>query len=268
MKKVIIRRKEVLNHLPKEIRAGAKVTIGSVYVGRQPLKGLEGEEATKLLKNILDVPPGHQDWPKKEKDFWASMRLKVPFEGVELDISTDEDGNPFNAMDYIYYNWCKKHRLVATTKEEMMADGRKRFYIYDPQKDLLKKNATVQVSKEADKEFIKLTGNVDKMRMLLRILSKGAKPETMTDMEVENSLYDIKNQNAAKFLKAAIDKDLELKAEIAEMVEHSVIRMIGNQHIYEDATIGENLTDAIVYFKNKKNSGAVNAMRAQLKELK
>jgi len=267
-KKVIIRRKEVLNHLPKEIRAGAKITIGSIYVGRQPLKGVEGEEAQKLLSNILDVPPGHQDWPKKEKDFWASMRVKVPFEGVELDISTDEDGVPFNAMDYLTYKWCLKHRLVASTKEEMEADGRKRFYIYDPQRDLMKKNAAVKVGKEADKEFIKLTGNPDKMRMLLRILSKGSSPEKLTDMEVENMLYDTKSQSPAKFLKAATDKDLELRAEIAEMVEHSVIRLIGNQHIYEDETIGENLTDTLVYFKNKKNSGAVNAMRAQLKELK
>lgn len=268
MRKIIIRRKEVLNHLPKEIRAGAKVTIGSIYVGRQPLKGVEGEEAQKLLKDIIDVPHGHVEWPKKEKEFWASMRVKVPFEGVELDISTDEEGNPFNPMDYLTYKWCLKHRLVASTKEEMDADGRKRFYIYDPEKDLLKKNAAVKVSKEADKEFIKLTGNVDKMRMLLRVLSTGSRPESLTDMEVENMLYDIKNQNAAKFLKYAIDQDLEIRSEISEMVEYGVIRLIGNQHIYIDETIGENITDTIVYFKNKKNSGAVNAMRAQLKELK
>ena len=83
----MIRRKEVLNHLPKEIRAVAKISIGSIYVNRQPLKGVEGEEAEQLLSKILDVPPGHQDWPKQEKDFWASMSIKVPFEGKELDIS-------------------------------------------------------------------------------------------------------------------------------------------------------------------------------------
>ena len=87
MKKVIIRRKEVLNHLPKEIRAGAKIRIGSIYVGRQPLKGVEGEEAHKLLAGILDVPPTHEMWPRLEKEFWANMYVKVPFEGTELDLS-------------------------------------------------------------------------------------------------------------------------------------------------------------------------------------
>lgn len=268
MKKVIIRRKEVLGHLPKEIRAGAKISIGSIYIGRQPLKGVEGKEAEKLLKSILDVPPGHQDWPRKEKEFWASMRVKIPFEGVELNITVDESGHPENVMDYITYKWCQKHRLVAESKKAMDDDGRKRFYIYDPAKDLLKKNNRVKVSKEADKEFIKASADVSKMKRLLRLLSEGSNPEKLTEMEIENALYDIKSSDPAKFVKYAKDKDLELRSEIAEMVENEVIRKIGNQHIYGDETIGENITDTIVYFKNKKNSGAVNAMRATLKDVK
>jgi len=268
MRKIIIRRKEVLNHLPKEIRAGAKLTIGSIYVGRQPLKGVEGEEAHKLLSGILDVPPGHQDWPRLEKEYWSSMRVKVPFEGVELDITTSEDGTPENVSDYLTYKWCMKHRLVANTKAEMDGDGRKRFYIYDPQKDLLKRNNIVKVSKEADKEFIKASADIEKMKRLLRLLSDGSNPEKLTDMEIENLLYDIKKNSPAKFLKYATDKDLDLRSEVAEMVEKGVIRKIGNQHIHGDETIGENITDTIVYFKNKKNSGAVNAIRAKLKEVK
>jgi len=267
MKKVIIRRKEVLGHLPKEIRAAAKITIGSIYVGRQPLRGVEGEEAHKLLSGILDVPPGHEAWPRLEKDFWASMALKIPFEGKELDITVDEEGNPHNVMDYITFKWCKKHRQVAETKEEMERVGGKKFYIYDPERDLLKKNAKVKVGKEADKEFIKASADVAKMRRLIRLLSKGSNPEKLTDVEVENSLYELKSSEPAKFLKLALDKDLDLKAEIEEMVSKDVLRKIGNQYIYGDETIGENQNDTIVYFKNKKNSGAVNAMRAQLKTL-
>lgn len=237
-------------------------------MGRQPLKGVEGEEATKLLSGILDVPPGHADWPKQEKEFWASMSVKVPFEGKELDISVDEDGNPHNVMDYITWKWCLKHRQVAESEAIMKQDGQKRFYIYDPQKDLLKRNAEVKLKKEADKEFIKVSSDVEKMRRLLRVLSKGSKPETLTDMEIENQLYNIKNDKPSNFLKYSTDKNLDVRAELEEMIELGVLRTIGNQVIYGDETIGENITDTIVYFNNKKNSGQVNAMRAQLKELK
>lgn len=263
--KVIIRRKEVLNHLPKEIRAGAKIKIGSIYVNRQPLKGLDGEEENKILGKIMDVPPGHEKWPEKTKDFWASLNLKVPFEGVELDISTDEDGMPYNVMDYIYYQWCKKHKQVATSEDEMKANGEKKFYIYDSQKDLLKKNARVQIKKEADKEFIKLNDNKDKMKLLTRVLMN-TDPSRLSELELENTLYDYKEANAEKFLTSCKDENLEIRAEIEEMVEKGVLRKIGNQLIHEDETIAEDTKNAIAYFRNKKNSGQLNAMRAKLKE--
>lgn len=268
MKKIMIRRKEVLNHLPKEIRAGAKISIGSIYVNRQPLKGVEGEEAERLLSKILDVPPGHQDWPKQEKNYWASMTLKVPFEGVELDISVDEDGMPYNITDYLTYRWCQKHRQVAENEMAMKTDPQKKFYIYDPEMDLLKKNAETKLKKDADKEFIKISSDVEKMRRVMRVISKGSKPETLTDMEVENQLYDLKNANPARFLKYSTDKNLDVRAEIEELIQANVLRTIGNQIIYGDDTIAENISDAVVYFNNKKNSGQVNAMRAQLKDAK
>ena len=87
MKKVIIRRKEVQGFLPKEIRAAARVTIGSMYVGRQPLKGLDYEDSKKFLPEILGTPGDHPDFPRLEKEFWANMRVRVPFEGIELDES-------------------------------------------------------------------------------------------------------------------------------------------------------------------------------------
>lgn len=264
MRKVIIRRKEAQGYLPKEIRAGARVTLGSMYVGRQPLKGLDSEEAKKFLPDIIGLPASHQEFPIAEKTFWANMSIKVPFEGVELDITTDDQGNPENVMDWITYKWCQKHRHVAEKQDAMNAQHR--FYIYDPNKDLVERNIKIKVKKEADKEFIKVSADVDKMRRILRIFGT-SKPEKLSEIEVENALYEIKDTKPEKFLKIVLDKNLDLRSEIEEMVAASVIRKIGNQHIYGEETIGENITDTIIYFKNKKNSGQVNAMRAQLKSL-
>lgn len=266
MRKVILRRKEVLNHLPKEIRAGAKVKLGSLFVDRQPLRGLTDKEEETLLRGIIDVPYGHEKWPEKSKDFWASLSVKVPFEGVELNITVDDSGEPEERMQYIIYKWALKHRQVAINEEEMKAQTGKRFYIYDPEKDLLKRNEKVQVQKDADREFIKVSSDLDKMKVLARVLLN-TDPNRMAELELENNLYDYKTSNPERFLKYCKDPNLEIQAEIEEMVESSVLRKIGNQIIFGDETIGEDMKDAITYFKNKKNSGQVNVMRARLKEV-
>ena len=267
MKTVYIRRKEQNGYLPKDVLAGARVTIGSVFVGRQPLKGFDtDEESHKYLKPLLDVPPNHPDWPRQEKEFWANMRVKVPFEGVQLDITLNENGDPVNPNDYVTYRWCKVHRQVAGSKEEMDKDGRKKYYIYDPEGDLVKQNATIKLKKDADKEFIMISSDIDKMRRVLRVLTK-VNPDRLNELEVENQLYAAKDSEPAKFLKIVTDKNLDVKEEIEQLIEAGVLRKIGNQIIYGDETIGEDMADTVVYFNNKKNSGALNAMRATLKTI-
>lgn len=266
MKKIYIRRKEQNGYLPKEVLATARVTIGSIFVGRQPLKGFDDEEAKKFLRPLIDVPPEHEAWPRLVKEFWANMRVRIPFEGVELDIALDDNEFPVNPNDYATYRWCKIHRQVAGSKEEMVADGRKKFYIYDPAGDLVKQNAKIKLKKDADKEFIKISADSNKMKRVLWVMTK-QNPAKLNELEIENTLYGLKDTEPAKFLKISLDKHLDIKAEIEELVEASVLRKIGNQIIYGDETIGENMSDTVVYFKNKKNSGAINSMRAQLKTI-
>ena len=263
-KEVILRRKELMNHLPKEVRVSAKTKLGSIYVGRQPLKGIEGAEEKLLLDGVLDVGPNHDDWTKHSKKFWSEMNISVPFEGVTLDISTDENSVPFNKEDYMKYRFAVKHPQVALSKEDM--DSKHRFYIHDTTRDLIKRNNEIQVRKDADKEFIKVTSDDKKMTRILRLLSVDRNPDKMTALQKENALYDLKNENPKKFFKISTDKNLEIKAEVEELVSAGVLRRIGNQVVYLDEVIGETLEDAVVYLKNKKNSGTLTILRVKLKE--
>ena len=263
-KEVILRRKELMNHLPKEVRVSAKTRLGSVYVGRQPLRGVEGDEEKMLLNGILDVGPKHDDWVKHAKKFWSNMNISVPFEGVTLDVSTDDDGIPFNKEDYMKYKFALKHPQVSLNKADM--NSKHRFYIHDTTRDLIKKNNEIQVRKDADKEFIKVTSDEKKMTRILRLLSTEATPDRLTTLQKENRLYDLKNSDPKKFFKVSTDKNLEVKAEIEELVSAGVLRRIGNQVVYLDEVIGETLEDAVVYLKNKKNSGTLTILRVKLKE--
>ena len=265
-KKVFLRRKALLGHLPEAVRAEATTKLSSIYVNRQPLKPFSSEEEKKYLEGILDVNPDHMEWPKHSKIFWAEMTIPVGFTGVELEIGLDTENNPINIMDYIKYRFALAHPHVAITKEEMNADFSKRFYIQDFARADKEKNNQIQLNKDADKEFIKLSTSPKNMVRVLRLMSN-TNPDKMTAEQIENSLYGLKNSEPKKFLRIATDKNLELKSEIEEMVSTGVLRKVGNQIIFIDEIIGDTLENAVVHLKDKKNSGKLTILRAKLKEL-
>ena len=265
-KKVFLRRKDLGGHLPKAVRAEAKTRLSSVYVNRQPLKGFTPTEEKKYMQEILDVSPAHVDWPKHSKAFWAELSIPVGFTGVELEIGVHEDGSPITIMDYIKYNFAIKHPYVALTKQEMNTDVTKKFYIQDLTREDKVKNNSIRLKKDADKEFIKVSSNLDNMKRILRLMSN-SNPARMTEDQIENSLYEIKNSDPKRFITIATDKNLEMKAEIEEMISAGVLRKIGNQIIFIDEILGDTTEDTIIHLKDKKNSGKLLILQAKLKEL-
>tara|TARA_R110002167_G_scaffold201503_5_gene405141 strand:- start:3046 stop:3858 length:813 start_codon:yes stop_codon:yes gene_type:complete len=265
-KKVYLRRKTIDSYLPKEVRAESVMKLSSVFVNRQPLKGFDLEDEKKYLNGLLDVDPANHDWPKHAKNFWTNLTIKVGFEGVELEVGADDKGNPIQIMDFINYHFALRHPHVSLTEEDMNKNYQKRFFIQDKSKDVLKKNATVQVKKDADREFIKLSTDKKEMIWVLRLMSS-TNPDVLSREQIENSLYDIKEKQPKKFLRIAQDKNLSMKAEIEEMVSASVLRKIGNQVIFIDEILGDTLDDTVLHLKDKKNSGKLTILRAKLKEL-
>ena len=142
----------------------------------------------------------------------------------------------------------------------------KKFYIQDLSRADKIKNNEIQFKKDADKEFIKISSNEKSMKRVLRLMSN-TDPDRMTEDQIENSLYELKNSDPKKFIRIATDKNLDLKAEIEEMVSAGVVRRIGNQVIFIDEVLGDTIDDAVVHLKDKKNSGKLIILRAKLKEL-
>ena len=265
-KKVYLRRKDIDGHLPKAVRAEAIMRLSSVYVNKQPLKGFDLEDEKKYMQGILDVNPDHVDWPKHAKHFWAELTIPVGFTGVEFEIGKDSNEKPINIMDWIKYNFALKHPHVALTKEEMNSSFDKRFYIQDLSRDDKVKNNQIKLKKDADKQFIKVSSSVKDMKRILRLMSN-TNPDRMSEEQIENALYEIKNSKPKNFIRLATDKNLELKAEIEEMVSAGVLRRIGNQVVFIDEVLGDTLDDTVVHLKDKKNSGKLTILRAKLKEL-
>jgi len=266
-KKIYIRRKEVASHLPKEIRAEAVVKLSSVFVNRQPLRGFSDTDLeVKYLSTLLDVGPEDREWSRYVRRFWAELRIPIGFAGMELEVGKDQEGEPLNLMDFIKYNFAKRHPLVADSIEEMQKSSLMRFYIQDPNKDDKTKNNAVQVAKRADREFIKASDDNVRMKNILRVISN-VKVDTLDSEQIENMLFDLKQKSPAKFLKFATDENLDVRAEISSFIESGVLHQIGNAIVNVDETLGEDMDDAIRVLKSPKRSGVLNTLRLRHKEL-
>lgn len=266
-KVISVRRKEKFSHIPAEVLQDSVTKIGSIFDGRTPLRGLSGEEEKELLSIHLGIDPNHNEFGKLAMNFWAEMDLKVPSEGTELNISIDESGMPVVMSDYLKYRWLLRHKYVADSKEEMLNNPMKDFYLYDPNKEVKKTNLQIKKKKLAYAEFIKASEDEDRMDMLLRVLDN-VNPSKMSAEQKENRLETLATTNPDKFIRFAQDKDLEIRSEIDLMVENGVLRKSGNTYFYIDEIIGDTIDESITFFKNKKNSSHVSDMRAKLKELR
>lgn len=266
---VQIMRREEISHLPVKVLNEARISLGSHLVGRGPLRGLTREEEKKYLPPILGMEPTDRGWARAVKEYWAEMGFVVPSGGVVLDITVDpESGEPYNIEDWIRYQWAKKHRLVASSKEELENDPRKKFYIFDRREETRRKNSKIQMHKAADVEFIKAAKDPEKARRIIRMLNGILNPDNLSDEQVENELFDLKNEDPEKFYAVASDKKLDVKAEITALISYEVLRQVGNRIIYIDQTIGETMDDAVAWYQSPKNSGVVSTLKAKLKEIK
>lgn len=264
---VFLRRRPLGGHLPKEVQAEATTKLSSIFVNRQPLRGFDSsEDEKKYLNGMLDVDPDDRDWSKHVRRFWAELRITVGFAGVKLEIGKDKDGWPLNITDFITYNFAKRHLLVANSEAEMMRNPTKRFYIMDPKKETSKKNVNVQVAKQADREFIKATEDIERMKNLLQVLSN-VKTENYDKESIENMLFDIKQSQPKKFLDAALDKDLDMRAEISSFVSSGVLLKVGPSFVHGNDTLANSEEEAITFFKNAKNSGLLNILRTKHREM-
>lgn len=268
MIEVQIRRREKKSYLPPEVVADSKKILSSLYVGQGPLRV---EDVDIIVCNYLGIDPKENDAQKRIREFWSDLRINVPADGYVLNI-TDTSSNPkqpepVNSLDWLVFQWAKRHKYVALSKEEMEAIPHKQFYIHDPEKESQFTNKQVAMKRKAYIEFSKITDNEDKLNHVIRILSD-TDPKRMSKTEKENYTDNLIEQNAKRFLEVVLDKNLEIKGEIAELVSANIIQKISNQHYFGEEKLGDTLEEAVLYFNDKGNSKTVMTLKAKLSEVR
>ena len=271
LKEVQIRRRETKSHLPPPVVARSKKVLASIYDGQGPLRGVTGDEEKKLLSKYLGHDIDDRDFSRICRNFWADLRVEIESDGEVLNVTTSENDEgeqePHNILDYLIYKWAQKHKYVGKDREEMLESPHKMFYIYDPDVEMRSQNKEVKIKRRAYAEFIKIDNDEDKLNLIIQVLTD-SEPETMSIEQKQNYIDQLIENDPVSFVSVATDKDLEIKATISELVSLNIINKMSNQYWWIDEKLGDDLEEAVLYFKDKKNSETVNRLKAKLQEAK
>lgn len=274
MEKIIrIKRKESNSRLPKEVISESVTKIGGAITSSGVvLTGLTFDEQKKYMPQLVGVKEDHPEFTQRVEKFFSNISLAVPFEGLKLNITVNENGEPQSPREWISYKFCLASKQVANSKAEVYSDPNYLCYIEDEVANEKVKAASLQVKKEAYIEYAKISEDEVKFDWIIRVLAKVYNDSANAVAKLSKDQRDIKmseyvDKNPAKFIEICKDKDLEFRAQIESMVDKGVLQRIGNRLINGSEPIGEDVDSAIAYLKQSTNAQTYAILLARLGEL-
>ncbi len=258
--------------------------IGPYYKDKTTATGLTFEEQKILLPTYLGIEATDKDFRRRVVNFYDEILTTVPKEGITLQIGLEdstkplsETNMPLNIADYVKYRHIIGHRDVAASETEAKKNFGKRFYIHDPEEavkgavniNVLEDKATVIYMKYKD-DAIKLDQILTMMAVNIKTMTPSDKVLKLKSLAQKNPKLNSVDQKDTfqRFIATAEDKDLEYKYLIQEMIGASYLMKQGNYILYAESgeKIGDNMQEAVLYFRNPKNSRALNLLKAEYLE--
>jgi len=264
-KTVYLFRRENTTNLPDDVYVEAKRRVGSVFDRQGNLvKGLSLDEQKKYLPNILGIGPADPGWSNAVRRFYAELTIEVPQNGIELDISLNEEGEPVAPLDYVKFRFAALHPHVAEAEDSIGIGTR--YYFFDPAKDEKIRVAETRQRKDAFKSLILICEDEPKMDQVLRAYGKRITLQSQDQKEL--MLEELVDEDPAEFIRVCNDKNLEYVALINECLDTNVVRKSGNTYLYGDEVLGEDLEQTVRHLKLKRNSGMLQDIKAKLQAFK
>lgn len=255
--------------------------IGPYFKERTTATGLSFEEQKLLLPEIFGIEPTDKDFRKVVNQKYDEFITKIPQEGIKLQVSLMDDTKPlsadnmpYNVMDYIKLKHIIGHPEVAKDRNEAEKLFGKRFYLVDPDQAT---SQAVNVNNLEDKAMVIYMKHKDdkiKTDQILTMLGVGIRGMKHEDKVLKLKSFSSKNSKMneseqkeafEQFIKIAEDKNLEFKYLIEEMIGAQYLSKVGTNILLKESgeKIGDNLEDAVLYYKNPKNSRELNLLKAQ-----
>lgn len=259
-----------------------KKSIGSYWEStssKRIASGLDFDEESILLPNLLDVPAEDREFRKKVTSFYTDMDTQVAHgSGRQLEIGLLDSNTkpvglknmPINLMDYLRYRHVKNHPQVGINKEEADSNSLKEFYIFD-KTDVIKKNALKADEKDASITiYLEIKNDETKVDAMLTLL--GIDPREFSGPDQvglkQEELRKKSETDPADFTKIYTEADLEIRYWLKTMVNTGVLKMIGARVLDGETQkiVGNTMEEVVYYFKDEENSEQVTLYKAKMQE--
>lgn len=268
-KTVTIRRKQTgIDNQPEQIKQKAKVKLSSMFKNGRPITGFSldndsDNETERVMPRVIDADANDPKFYDKVSTFWQELSVNIPHDGLQLDIGKRPDDIPVNPRDYCIYKFAEAHPLVAPNKEQAEMYPNMKFWIERPEEVLQKQKNELDYETQAWTKFIEMQEDEDMIDLMLRVFG-GVKP-TGTLSEKVITLREKMTNDFKKFVETAEDSNLKVQDFVYQLLEHGIVRKVGNQILYGDEIIGSTMEDAVMELQNKRNSSLKSQLKAELK---
>lgn len=260
--------KQYLNNIKVPVdELGKKFNISFHYYHKKDYKEIKAKE--EFIESVYSKSDRSSVEKIKKALQDKIMRLNV------LESSKCELGYPVNVEEYLMYRHCLLYNDIAKDVALINADPSIRFYFKDDNKEAEKLRRYRMEINKAKTNYVTCLGSKELFDAVyiqfctlqgLPIISSLAE----SSMDKEIKLDKFSTDEPVKFNAIFHDKDVKLKGIIEMLIARGeLIRYQYNQNITtpEGEFIGQNIKEAVAWFKDPRNASAVNAFYNRLKNI-
>jgi hypothetical protein len=180
---------------------------------------------------------------------------------VPLEVDNVFDTNePLHAL---YLKVLETKKMVAKSMEELKTNSYAEYVIYNEVSEAKESN----ISKKSKRQAYALLDRMSQADMVKTLLAYGRKPYDMDPEVIENTLNDLVEAGADRFVAIVTDPNKEHKIFLNELVHYGILITRSKQYIYDQTNLGE-ADRAVEHIIAKENSDLYTSLQRQLQEAK
>ena len=234
-----------------------------------PVDGTTGKKPQVLDQNEvawyesqkcpLGLKEGELSPYRMEKNFWTRFEVKIPKEGLELDLN--------DVHDYLKWKFLLcYHNVICPSPDKVYDNLEYKFTFADQDYEVEVQNKKSEKIKNAWIEFGKIEGSMDKLRNVLVLYGKKPLGSAKHDFLI-SEVNKIVETDPVRFLEIVRDKDADIKLFINRALSAGALRR-SKSHITLPGgdIIGRTESEAIEFLRDGINQEIYLTIKAQIEQ--